>query len=328
MSRLPSVLRPLPKRRTVVLVAFANAQLLDIAGPADVFSTANSTIAKPVFEIVIVSADGGLVTTTSGIAIDTQPICAVATSSIDTVIVAGGEKSGVVDALRNRRLAEWVSAAALTTRRYGSVCSGAFALAHWGLLDGCRATTHWSAASTLRRLYAKTSVEPEALYVHDGRVWTSGGVTAGIDMCLAMVEEDLGREVAARVARQLILSTRRLGNQSQYSRVLDLQAGRYAELINWMRVHLSEPLSVEQLAEFVGESSRSFHRHFGSETGETPASFVETLRLQAAKEQLEAGASVKAAARVAGLTSDEHLARAFRRRFGMTPLQYQAVHSP
>ncbi len=314
------------KRRTVVLVTFPDAQLLDIAGPADVFAAANAVAAKPAFEIVIASAEGGLVATTSGVSIDTQPVHAIAPGKVDTVIVAGGAKSGVVGALNNHKLAEWVCAAAATARRYGSVCSGAFALAHWGLLDGHRATTHWSVASALRRAYAKTSVEPEALYVKDGRVWTSGGVTAGIDMCLAMVEEDLGREVAARVARGLILSTRRLGNQSQYSRVLELQAGRYAKLTDWMRAHLNEPLGVERLAEFAGESSRSFHRHFESETGETPAAFVETLRLQAAKEQLEAGASVKAAARVAGLTSDEHLARAFRRRLGMTPLQYQAVH--
>ena len=327
MSRTSPALRSALERRTVVLVAFADAHLLDVAGPADVFAMANAVTSTSAFEILVVSADGGLVMTTSGVAIDTRPIHSVAIGGIDTVIIAGGKKSGVIGALSNEQLAKWMSAVAASARRYGSVCSGAFALAHWGLLDGCRATTHWSAAATLRRLYANTLVEPEALYVHDGRVWTSGGVTAGIDMCLAMVEEDLGREAAIGVARQLILSTRRLGNQSQYSRVLELQAGRYAELTNWMRAHLREPLHVERLAEFAGESSRSFHRHFESETGETPASFVETLRLQAAKEQLEAGASVKVAARVAGLTSDEHLARAFRRRFGMTPLQYQSVHA-
>jgi transcriptional regulator GlxA family with amidase domain len=310
-----------------VLVAFPDTQLLDIAGPADVFAAANDIAAKAQYEVVVVSAEGGLVTTTSGVVIDTRPIDAVPASRVETVLVMGGSYRGIVGALENRKLAEWVCAAAAKARRYGSVCSGTFALAHWGLLDGHRATTHWSAAHTLRRLYAKTTVEPEALYVKDGRVWTSGGVTAGIDMCLAMVEEDLGREVAAGVARQLILSARRLGNQSQYSRVLQLQAGRYAKLIGWMRAHLGEPLGVERLAEFAGESSRSFHRHFEAETGETPAAFVETLRLEMAKQQLEAGASVKAAARAAGLTSDEQLARAFKRRLGLTPLQYQTVHA-
>ncbi|MDO8775130.1 MAG: DJ-1/PfpI family protein [Burkholderiaceae bacterium] len=327
MTRLPTLRRPPPKRRTIVLVAFPAVQLLDIAGPADVFASADAMSAETAFEVVVVSAKGGPIATTSGVVIDTLPLDAMSKRQVDTLIVAGGAKQGVVDAIGNPVLAKWVCAVASSARRYGSVCSGAFALAHWGLLDGHRATTHWSAANTLHGHFAKISVEPEALYVHDGRVWTSGGVTAGIDMCLAMVEEDLGRELTARVARQLILSTRRLGNQSQYSQVLELQSGRYAKLIDWVRAHLNEPLGVERLADFVGESSRSFHRHFESETGETPATFVETLRLQVAKEQLEAGASVKAAARAAGLTSDEHLARAFRRRFGMTPLQYQAVHS-
>lgn len=327
MTSLPHVVTPAGLRR-VVIVAFAEAQLLDIAGPADVFATANELCPNPVFDIVVASSLGGLIATTSGIAIDTRPIRTVDVHGIDTALLAGGARGGVVEALQDRPLAQWMTAVAGSARRYGSVCSGAFALARWGLLDGRRATTHWSATHTLRRIHVGTSVEPSALYVQDGHVWTSGGVTAGIDMCLAMVEEDLGRGLAARVARQLILSMRRLGNQSQYSQVLDLQAGRYPELVGWIRAHLGESLGVERLAEFVGESPRSFRRHFEAETGETPAAFVETIRLQAAKEHLEAGASVKAAARAAGVSSGEHLARMFKRRFGMTPRQYQAVHSP
>jgi transcriptional regulator GlxA family with amidase domain len=316
------------KPRTVVLIAFPGLQLLDAAGPADVFASANAAAGRPVFNVVMASSGGGLVTTSSGVTLGTEAVGHIRADQVDTVIVAGGAKPGLVAALQDRTLADWVRAAATTARRYGSVCSGAFALAHWGLLDGHRATTHWSAAHSLRRLYASTTVEPEALYVNDGRVWTSGGVTAGIDMCLSMVEQDLGRTVATQVARELILSTRRLGNQSQYSRLLDLQAGRYAKLMVWMRARLHEPLGVERLAEFAAESARSFHRHFEAETGETPAAFVESLRLQAAKEQLEAGASIKAAAQAAGFSSDEQLARSFRRRLDMTPLQYRAVHSP
>ncbi len=316
-----------PATRRIVLVAFADAQLLDIAGPADVFSTANELSQRPVFDIVIASSGGGLIRTTSGVTIDTTPIRSVNASDIDTALIAGGLRDGVVTAIQDRALAAWMTAVAGSARRYGSVCSGAFALAHWGLLDGHRATTHWSAASTLRRLHGRTSVDPDALYLQDGRIWTSGGVTAGIDMCLAMIEEDLGRVLATRVAKQLILSMRRLGNQSQYSQLLDLQAGRYAALVVWIQAHLGESLGVERLAEFAGESPRSFRRHFEAETGATPAAFVETLRMQAAKEQLEAGATVKAAARAAGLSSGEHLARTFRRRFGMSPQQYRAVHS-
>jgi transcriptional regulator GlxA family with amidase domain len=312
--------------RNVVLVGFQGAQLLDMAGPADVFSMASQMGAQPAFKVQIVSSAGGLLETSSGVAINTLAVSEVDSQKIDTLIVAGGARDGLVAAIEDEVLAGWVRSAAPKARRFGSVCSGAFALAQWGLLDGCRATTHWSATSTLRRYYVNTQVEPEALFVRDGRVWTSGGVTAGIDMCLAMVEEDQGRELTARVARQLLLSVRRLGNQSQYSRTLQLQAGRYAELIDWIRTHLTETLSIERLAEHAGQSNRSFQRHFEAQTGETPAAFVESQRLNAAREQLEAGASLKAAARTAGLTSDEQLARVFKRRLGMSPLQYQMVH--
>ncbi|WP_439859519.1 GlxA family transcriptional regulator [Pseudomonas sp. MBLB4136] len=313
-------------RRQVALVAFPGVQLLDIAGPADVFEMANSFHLEPAYEVFSVSARGGNTATTSGIDIATRAATEVAADRLDTLIVAGGNQQGLLEAIADPPLTAWVRQAAGSARRYASVCSGAFALAEWGLLDGLRATTHWAAAERLQRRYPRIEVQPDAIYVQNGQVWTAGGVSSGIDMCLAMVEQDLGRVVAARVAKQLILPVRRMGNQSQFSLLLESQSSRYGQLIDWLRTHLREPLNVERLADQVGESPRSFYRHFQAETGQSPAAFVETLRLQVAREQLEAGASVKAAARAAGFTSDEQLSRVFARRFSMTPLQYRLTH--
>lgn len=315
------------KQRIVAFVTFPSVQLLDFAGPIDVFSLANRLSSEPPFDVLVLSTKGGAIRTSSGLEIASRSIQDVPPSSLDTLIIAGGPDEGLQALVHDASLKQWTQQAAKSARRYGSVCSGALALAEWGLLDGCRATTHWLAAGYMANRFSAVSVDPEAIYVRDERVWTSGGVTAGIDMCLAMIEEDLGRVMAASIAKHLILSTRRLGNQSQFSVVLDSQAGRYAELVDWMRTHLHEALDVQRLSEIANESVRNFHRNFRDETGYTPARFIEELRLQVARNKLEAGASVKAAARAAGFTSDEHLARVFRRRFDMTPSQYGLLHS-
>ena len=302
-------------------------QLLDVAGPADVFSTANRFSDDQKFEVIAVSGSGELVDTTSGVAISTRSIEQVSPQAVHTLLVAGGEAEALRAIIADRPLADWVRRCSESAVRFGSVCSGSFALAHWGLLDGCRVTTHWSGTAVLRKYFPAITVEPESLYVQDGKVWTSGGVTSGIDMCLAMVEDDMGRGVAGRVAKQLILSSRRLGNQSQFSVLLETQAGRYAALVDWIVDHLREPLSVQRLSEQAGETQRTFHRNFTEATGLTPAIFVEQLRLNAVRQKLETGASVKDAARAAGFTSDEHLSRVFRRRFEMTPSQYRLTNS-
>lgn len=314
---------PAPLRQ-VALVAFPEFQMLDIAGPADVFAMANAFHVEPAYRVTVVSAAGGPLAASNGIALHTEPVASLPARRVDTCLVAGGERDGLVASVADHALADWVRQASRHARRYGSVCTGAFALAHWGLLDAHRATTHWASAHLLQRYYGGVDVQAEALYVQDGKVWTSGGVTSGIDMCLSMVEQDLGRWVAARVAKQLILAVRRMGNQSQYSLALEAQSGQYAELVDWLRARLDQPIDVEAMAERAGEAPRSFHRRFLKATGMTPHAFLETLRLQAARARLEAGESVKAAARAAGFGSEAHLAKAFRRRFALTPSQYRA----
>lgn len=313
-----------PRVRVVALLAYPAVQMLDVAGPADVFTMANAFNVEPAYRVVPVSSQGGLVRASNGIALDTEAAASLAPAAIDTLIVAGGEREGLLATGADAPLAQWARAACTSARRFGSVCTGAFVLAHWGLLDAHRATTHWASAHLLAQYFARVAVEPEALYVQDGKAWTSGGVTAGIDMCLSMVEQDLGRWVAARVAKQLILTVRRMGNQSQYSLALEAQSGQYAELVDWLRGRLHEHIGVERMAEAAGEAPRSFHRRFLRETGMTPRAFLELLRLQAARAQLEAGESVKRTARDTGFSSEAHLAKAFRRRFDLTPSQYQA----
>jgi len=266
------------------------------------------------------------VTVTNGLRCETVPLRRLAISRIDTLIIVGGGRDGIVAAISDDRLRQWVVKAALQVRRLASVCSGAFALAHWGLLRTRRATTHWSAAETFQKYYPAVRVEADSLYVKDGNVWTSGGVTSGIDMSLAMVEADHGRWLATRIARQLVLTARRVGNQAQYSFELKAQAGRYAELVEWIRRNMGRRLDLVMLAARAGESERTFSRGFKAQTSATPARFVETLRLQAAQHRLEGGASVKATARAVGFASPEHLSRVFKRRLAMSPLEYRRAH--
>ena len=312
--------------RKAVFVLFDGAQLLDVAGPADVFSIANDFAGTQAYTVEFASMRGGNVTATNGLKCETVPLHRVAISEIDTLIIVGGGRDGIVRAIRDQGLRQWVVKAALQVRRLASVCSGSFALAHWGLLSARRATTHWSAADTLKKYYPTVRVETDSLYIADGNVWTSGGVTTGIDMTLAMVEADHGRWLATRVARQLVLSARRVGNQAQYSVELTAQGGRYAELVEWIRGNLGKRLDMRMLAERAGESGRTFCRHFKAQTLVTPGRFVETLRLQAARRRLEGGASVKTAARAAGFASPEHLSRVFKRRLAMSPLEYRRAN--
>jgi transcriptional regulator GlxA family with amidase domain len=307
----------------VAIVLFPQVQLMDVAGPADVFHLANELAAKPLYQLIALSSQGGLQTSSCELAMHTQPIEQFNAKDMGTVIIAGSGKQGVRHAINDPSIRNWVLAAHAAHARLASVCSGAFALAAWGLLDGRQATTHWSATHLLRRHFDRVQVEPEALYVQDQGIWTSGGVTTGIDMCLAIVEADHGRALAMRVAKQLVLSARRVGNQSQYSARLAAQSGRYAELIAWIEGHLRQALDIPRLAYRASETQRSFCRHFASETGYTPAVFVELMRVQRAKELLESGVPVKKAARAVGFTSDEQMARAFKRRLDMTAAEYQ-----
>jgi transcriptional regulator GlxA family with amidase domain len=308
------------------MVVFPGFQLLDIGG-IDVFTAANRFTPRPTYSVSLVSREGGLVQAEGGPQVMTQSVAKISARPIDTLLMAGAQVQGMKAAVQDAALAAWVQKRAPRLRRLGSVCAGSFALAAWGLLNDKRATTHWSATDLLRRAFPALKVEPEALYVQDGALWTSGGVTSGIDMCLAMLEQDEGPAVANQVAKLLILSRRRLGNQSQYSDVLRVQAGRYGGLLEWLRAHLREPINVAQMSARMGETERSFFRHFTAYVGVTPAAFLTQLRVEAGREMLDQRTSVKEAARHAGFSSEDQFARAFKRGMAMSPSQYKAMHA-
>ncbi len=317
--------------KTIALLASDGAQVLDITGPAAVFSGANTALPERMpYTVRTLSPAGGLIETMSGIALHTETIEAVAPSAIDTLLVCGHDRAGTQALNANRAARDWTRAVAGRARRWGSVCSGAFALAHWGLLDGKRAATHWANSDELAARYGQVRVDRNALYVVDGKTWTSAGVTAGIDMSLAMVEADLGADVAAEIARHLVVYLRRPGSQSQFSRVLQRQceaASPYGDLIAWAGVNLGHNLTVEALADKASQSLRTFQRRFAQSMGRSPAGFIEDLRLERAKALIGAGVALKTVASDIGYASASRLTSVFRRRVGLSPSVWKAVHA-
>ena len=318
------------KIRHIALLAFDGVQILDLTGPAAVFGAANDAPGGPFYRVHIVSAAGGAVVSNCGVALVTEPICDVESQILDTVLVAGGSAEGLralaqIDAVRG-----WMTQASASARRYGSVCSGTFVLAHFGLIRGKRVATHWEGTALLGKHYPDLRVDANALYVEDGRVWTSAGVTTGIDMCLALVARDLGEAVANAIAMRLVLYARRPGYQSQFSPMLAAQVRAdtsFSELVDWIREHLAEPLDVGRLAERAGMSPRSFHRRFVEATGATPGRFVETLRLDHVRQLLQTRASLKEIAARTGYATQGQLSKAFARRFGLGPGLFRQMHA-
>ncbi len=318
----------------VVFIVYPGFELLDVSGPASVFNAANYCLGqrgKPGFYgIVLASAEGSAVESSSGIAVETRPIAGLRAGETQTVLVAGAERERLLPAVQDATLRAELPRLVETAERFGSVCSGGFVLAALGLLDGHRIATHWDSCAPLSKTFPKVTVDPEALYVVDGRLWTSAGVTTGIDMALAMVAHDLDAGIAGEVAKRLVLYARRPGYQSQFSPVLSAQVkgdSPFAELIGWIQANLDKPLDVPSLAAHAGMTERSFHRKFVGATGETPARFVETARLDAARLLLSRGLSLKTVAAQVGLFPAGRLAEAFERRFGIAPRLFREMHA-
>ncbi len=239
---------------------------------------------------------------------------------LDTLVVAGGD--GTYAAIRDAAILGFVRETARACRRVASVCSGAFILAEAGLLDGRRATTHWSRSQHFAKRYPKVRLEPDRIFVRDGSVWSSAGITAGIDLALALIADDLGEDVARRTAQQLVVYRRRPGGQSQFSALLEMERsdGRFGALLGWARERLGEPLTIERLADRAGMSPRNFARRFTEETGVTPARAMERLRVEAARERIEGGAApIDVIAAETGFVDPERMRRAFLRAFGQPP---------
>jgi transcriptional regulator GlxA family with amidase domain len=299
------------------VLVFPDFQLLDAAGPISVFEIASRlTGAAP--SIKTIAATPGPVRSSAGVELLARGL--LPSAAISTLIVAGG--IGVNAASKCDKTLSFLRAVAKRGVRIASVCSGAFILAEAGLLDDRRATTHWQRTRQFLSQYPKVKLEPDQIFVRDGDIWSSAGISAGIDLALAMVAEDLGDEIAKQAARQLVLYHRRSGGQSQFSSLLELKApsGRFGPLLSWAREHLDAPLTVEALAEQAGMSTRHFARAFIAETGTTPSKAVERLRVEVARQQVQSSSeAIERVAETTGFRDPERMRRAFIRAFGQPP---------
>lgn len=298
-------------------LVFPEFNILDLSGPLAAFDVPRHEVLPTPYRLTSYSIDGGEVVSSSGVSVNTV---ALDRARLDTLIVVGGR--GAIAASENPRMVDLVQKVARRARRVASVCSGAFVLAEAGLLDGRRATTHWEYANRLQHAFPRVRVELNQIYLQDGNLWTSGGVTAGIDLSLAMIEQDLGPAAAQRAARVLVVYHRRVGGQSQFSELLQMEpdTDRLRRALNYAREHLNERLSVDRLAEAAHLGTRQFSRLFLRETGETPAKAVERLRTEVAHTQVTGTTtSIESIARHVGFASAERMRRAFIRLYGQPP---------
>lgn len=322
---MPIALLPLTPRK-IALIGYPGVQSLDLVGPLEVFAMANRFGDSSAYEIILASPTGGDIHCNSGLILAGSTPIADLPADLDTILIGGGSEEALADVSEDRVLA-WFNDRVAMTRRVGSVCSGAFVLAAAGLLDGRRATTHWDYCAGMRALRPAVRLEPDAIFIADPPFYTSAGITAGIDLCLSLVEADQGPQLALKIARNLVLFMRRPGGQTQYSAGLNVQAAATPKLRQLIADISADPtgdLSVPNLAERAGMTERTFARVFQKETGVGPASFVEIARVNRAKALLET--SNWPLARVAersGFGAIESLHRAFNKRVGVTPGEYR-----
>jgi transcriptional regulator GlxA family with amidase domain len=316
--------------RRIAIFTYDRGQSLDVTGPLEVFSIANRLLlegqpdSQRFYDTEILAPRAGTVTMSSGLRLLADRAYFEVRGSIDTLVVAGGDLTEVEG---DTRLLRWLARTQPRLRRLASVCSGAFILAEAGLLDGRRATTHWRWAGVMSARYPQTDVDPDALFVRDGNIYTSAGVTAGMDLALALVEEDLGHRLALSVARHMVLFLKRPGGQKQFSSHLQAQSmprGLLGDLPEWILDHLEADLSVEALAQRVAMSPRNFARVFTRELGTTPAKFVERARVERARRALEEDtAPMESVAGACGFGSSERMRRSFQRHLRVVPQDYR-----
>ena len=303
--------------RTIGLFLYPDFQILDACGPITSFEI-GGRMGGDAYRLILLSASGGPVRSSAGVEMTT--IATQDAGMIDTLIVVGG--NGSRDAMRDAAVLASLRDLAATVRRLCSVCSGAFLLAGAGMLDGRRATTHWRRAGLLARLFPNVIVEPDRIHIRDGHIWTSAGITAGIDLALALIAEDLGEDLARRVAQEMVVYYQRPGGQSQFSALAELggDGAQFAPLLDWIRAHLDQRLTVEALAAEAAMSPRNFSRAFAREIGMSPAKAVERLRLEVARERVENSPEpIEQIATHLGFHDPERMRRAFLRAYGQPP---------
>lgn len=320
--------RKAPRSRRVVLLAYDQMNLLDLSGPLQALASANRLLARkgePLYDTTVASVKGGLITTSSGLSIVTVPMATLDRVSIDTLIVPGGSNDDEFHS--PPAMVGWIARRAPHVRRVCSVCTGAFLLAAAGLLEGRKVATHWDWISRLRAQNPAIQIDADKIFIRDGSIWTSAGVTAGIDLTLALIEEDFGHDVAIATARQLVVFMKRPGGQSQFSVPLRAQAegkGDFAELHAWVAANLTRELNVERLAEHCAMAPRTFARAYVAKHGRTPGKMVEAMRLEAACRALEeTQLPLKSVAANTGYGDEQNLRRVFQRQLSISPSQYR-----
>ncbi len=318
----------MPKK--IVIISYDGAQMLDITGPMQVFSSANDELGEQYYDISLTSIEGGPVQTSSGFSIITTSLSEVVPNNIDSFIVTGGKETAVRAASLNKELRVWLRAAAGSTQRICSVCTGTFILAAAGVIVGKRVATHWRGTKQLAKYYPDLIVDKDAIYVEDGNVWTSAGVTTGIDMCLAMVRADCGDDLSAAIARRLVVYAHRPGNQSQFSPLLPARpdkADPLAKTLEWLSQRFTSELTVKDCAGHASMSERTFYRRFIKSVGVSPAQYIETLRLNTARELIASSAApLKSVAASAGFSGPQQLIAVFEKRLGLSPTDYRKLH--
>lgn len=330
MTKNPEILPKRVRARPVLFLAFPDMGLLDLTGPQTVFATASRAMARrglSGYRVETVSLKGGLVQTAEGVAVLTEPVARFSQKPIDTLIVPGSPHIQEVTA-ESASLVKWLGELSMKAQRTVSVCSGAFLLARTGLLDNKRAATHWAMCDMLREQHPSIAVDSDAIFIREDEIWTSAGVSAGIDVALALIETDCGREIAMEVARELVVFLKRPGGQSQFSEFLrsqDKDGVAFDDLHRWIADNLGHPnLSVDTLAEQAGMSPRNFARVYKQKSGRTPAKAVEIFRLEAAKRQLqESDRNIDQIARHCGFGDEERMRITFHRNLGIGPRDYR-----
>ncbi|WP_202945112.1 GlxA family transcriptional regulator [Methylomonas methanica] len=323
------MIREISTAKNIVMLASPNAEVLDVIGPLDVFSIANSIVEKsgkrPPYCLHILADQAGAFVTSSGLRLVADSSWRDWGGEIDTLLISGCKDPSVF--FTNSPLVGWIRNMSGTVKRMVSICTGAFALAEAGLLDGRRATTHWFFAEQLANSYAKVSVDADAIYVRDGDTYTSAGITTGMDLALSLVEEDLGREISLLTARVLVMYFKRPGGQSQFStqlRAQHVKNGQLGKLLEWIAENSHYPMTVEMLADKAAMSQRNFARVFAAETGRTPARYLEEIRIEKAIGLLEeTKMPMKSIAQKAGFSCIEQFRRTFKRHLGIPPQAYR-----
>lgn len=316
--------------RTLCFVAYNGFMTLDYSGPASVFSSANAIAETPLYKIKLLSVEGGLIASESGVEMMTQPLKSHRFHATDTVFVPGANLPFLEDACDNQALMQWLNKAKPRVGQMASICTGAFILAEAGILQHAKATTHWAACNQFQKLHPDIELDRESLYLQTNNVWTSAGVTTGIDMALAMLEQDHGSELMGQVAKALVIYAHRPGNQSQFSNLLDqqLHAGdQFGALINWLEDNLDKPIKVEQMADQAGMSERNFYRRFTESMGVSPAKYLEIQRLERARQLLVENSTIKRTCHQVGFKSEAAFRTAFKNRFGLSPSLMREMHN-